>query len=105
MRWSSLGVQRWATLRREDEWWVVRKYGIAGYVLPSFTRRQLKIPKTEASTRGVPLQARALEALDRITDGNGSPQPPRSPANSGGRRKSQPASRLKTKATSKQEES
>ena len=39
----------------------------------SFTRSVLKIPKTEASTRAVPLQARALDALDRIKDGNGSP--------------------------------
>src|SRR5438874_6317006 len=39
----------------------------------SFTRGELKIPKTEASTRAVPLQARALDALDRIEDGNGSP--------------------------------
>lgn len=43
------------------------------YVRRSFTRGELKIPKTEASTRAVPLQARALDALDRIKDGNGSP--------------------------------
>jgi integrase len=43
------------------------------YVRRSFTRRELKFPKTEASTRAVPLQARALDALDRIRDGNGSP--------------------------------
>jgi hypothetical protein len=42
------------------------------YVRRSFTRGELKIPKTEASTRAVPLQARALDALDRIKDGNGS---------------------------------
>jgi hypothetical protein len=33
---------------------------------------QLKFPKMEASRRAVPLQARALDALDRIKDGNGS---------------------------------
>jgi len=32
----------------------------------------LKIPKTEASTRAVPLQARTLDALDRIRESNGS---------------------------------
>jgi integrase len=44
------------------------------YVRRSFTRGELKIPKTEASTRAVPLQARALDALDRINS-NGSPLP------------------------------
>jgi hypothetical protein len=39
----------------------------------SFTRGELKHPKTEASIRAVPLQARALDALDRIRDGDGSP--------------------------------
>jgi integrase len=43
------------------------------YVRRSFTRRELKIPKTEASMRAVPLQARALDALERIKDGNVSP--------------------------------
>src|SRR5919204_1522778 len=43
------------------------------YVRRSFTRGELKIPKTEASMRAVPLQARALDALDRIRDDNGSP--------------------------------
>jgi integrase len=42
------------------------------YVRRSFTRGELKIPKTEASTRAVPLQARALDALDRINS-SGSP--------------------------------
>ena len=36
------------------------------YVRRSFTRGELKHPKTEASLRAVPLQARALDALDRI---------------------------------------
>ena len=39
----------------------------------SFPRGELKFPKTEASMRAVPLQARALGALERIRDGNGSP--------------------------------
>ena len=38
----------------------------------SFTRRQVKVPKTEASVRALPLQARALDALDRIDNCNGS---------------------------------
>jgi hypothetical protein len=36
-------------------------------------RGELKFPKTKASMRAVPLQARALEALDRTRDCNGSP--------------------------------
>src|SRR5213082_2140127 len=43
------------------------------YVRRSFTRCELKFPKTEASMRAVPLQARALDALDQVRDGNGSP--------------------------------
>jgi hypothetical protein len=43
------------------------------YVRRSFTRCELKFCKTEASMRAVPLQARALDALDQIRDGNGSP--------------------------------
>jgi integrase len=36
------------------------------YVRRSFTRGELKFPKTEASMRAVPLQAWALDALDRV---------------------------------------
>jgi integrase len=59
----------WIALEKRD---VDRKERIV-LVRRSFTRRQLKIPKTEASTGAVPLQARALDALDRIQDANGSP--------------------------------
>jgi integrase len=46
------------------------------YVRRSFTRGELKVPETEASTRAVPLQLRALEALEaleRIRYGANSP--------------------------------
>src|SRR5207302_844160 len=42
------------------------------YVRRSYTRGELKPPKTEGSLRALPLQARALEALDRPPD-NDSP--------------------------------
>jgi hypothetical protein len=50
----------------------------------SFTKREHKHPKTEASRRAVPLQARALDVLDRIEDGNGSPPAHRDQPYSGG---------------------
>jgi integrase len=58
----------WIALEKRD---IDRKERVV-YVRRSFTRGELKIPKTEASTRAVPLQARALDALDRINS-NGSP--------------------------------
>jgi len=66
-----------ATGLRPAEWIALEKRDIdrqerVVYVRRSFTRGELKIPKTEASTRAVPLQARALDALDRVKDGNGS---------------------------------
>ena len=42
------------------------------YLRRAYTRGQLKRPTTEASLRAVPLQTRALDALDRRPD-NGSP--------------------------------
>jgi len=67
-----------ATRLRPAEWIALEKRDVdrderVVFVRRSFTRGELKIPKTEASTRAVPLQARALDALDRIEDGNGSP--------------------------------
>jgi hypothetical protein len=59
-------VDRTGETRRRPEGDVV-------YVRRSFTPGQLKFPKTEASMRAVPLQARTLDALDRIEDGNGLP--------------------------------
>jgi integrase len=67
-----------ATGLRPAEWIALEKRDVdcterVVFVRRSFTRGELKIPKTEASTRAVPLQARALAALDRIKRGNGSP--------------------------------
>jgi len=66
-----------ATGLRPGEWIALEKRDIdrterVVYVRRSFTRAELKIPKTEASIRAVPLQARAIDALDRVSDGDGS---------------------------------
>jgi integrase len=66
---TGLRPAEWIALEKRD---VDRKERVV-YVRRSFTRRELKVPKTEASMRAVPLQARALEALDRTRDRNGSP--------------------------------
>jgi integrase len=66
---TGLRPAEWIALEKRD---ADRKERVV-YVRRAFTRGELKIPKTEASMRAVPLQARALDALDRITDGNGSP--------------------------------
>jgi integrase len=67
-----------ATGLRPAEWIALEKRDInreerAVYVRRSFTRRQLKLPKTESSLRAVPLQARALDALDRLHARDDSP--------------------------------
>jgi integrase len=64
---TGLRPAEWIALEKRD---VDRKERVL-YVRRSFTRRELKLPKTEASMRAVPLQARALDALDRIQS-NGS---------------------------------
>src|SRR5207302_4015363 len=66
---TGLRPAEWIGLEKRD---VDREERLV-YVRRSFTRGELKFPKTEASMRAVPLQARALDALDRIKDGNGSP--------------------------------
>jgi integrase len=66
---TGLRPAEWIALEKRD---VNRKERVV-YVRRSFTRGELKFPKTEASMRAVPLQARALDALDRIRDGNRSP--------------------------------
>jgi integrase len=65
---TGLRPAEWLALEKRD---IDRKARVV-YVRRSFTRGELKIPKMEASTRAVPLQARALDALDRINS-NGSP--------------------------------
>src|SRR5205807_6427680 len=65
---TGLWPAEWIALKKRD---IDREVRVV-YVRRSFTTGELKIPKTEASTRAVPLQARALDALDRINS-NGSP--------------------------------
>ncbi len=67
-----------ATGLRPAEWIALEKRDInfeerVVYVRRSFTRRELKLPKTEASLRAVPLQARALDALERLPANEESP--------------------------------
>ena len=67
-----------ATGLRPAEWIALEKRDVdrterVVYVRRSFTRAELKFPRTEASMRAVPLQARATDALDRIKDGSDSP--------------------------------
>ena len=66
---TGLRPSEWVALEKRD---VDRQERVV-YVRRSFTRRELKVPKTEASMRAVPPQARAVDALDRIKNGNGSP--------------------------------
>jgi integrase len=59
-----------ATGLRPAEWVALEKRDIdraerVVYIRRSFTRGELKLPKTEASQRAVPLQERALDALGR----------------------------------------
>jgi integrase len=62
-----------ATGLRPAEWIALEKRDLdrderVVYVRRSFTRGELKRPKTEASIRAVPLQTRALDALERVPD-------------------------------------
>jgi integrase len=59
---TGLRPAEWVALEKRD---VEREERVA-YVRRSFTRRKLKLPKTEASLRAVPLQARAVDALERL---------------------------------------
>ncbi|HET6869149.1 MAG TPA: site-specific integrase [Solirubrobacteraceae bacterium] len=51
------------------EWRDVDRDDRVAYVRRSFSKDRLRCTKTEASARAVPLQARALEALDRLSSG------------------------------------
>jgi integrase len=66
---TGLRPAEWIALEKRD---IDRKERVV-YVRRAFTRGELKIPKTEASMRAVPLQTRALDALERVKDGYGSP--------------------------------
>jgi len=65
---TGLRPAEWIAREKRD---VDRKERVVD-VRRSFTCGELKIPKTEASMRFAPLQARALDALDRVKS-NGSP--------------------------------
>src|SRR6266545_1356692 len=76
-RYGPMIVFAAATGLRPAEWVALEKRDIdrderVVYVRRSYTRGQLKLPQTEASLRAVPLQAGALDALDRRPD-NDSP--------------------------------
>jgi len=63
-----------ATGLRPAEWGALGKREVdrherVAYVRRFSTRGELNVPKTEAGTRAVPLQARTLDSLDRIKDG------------------------------------
>jgi integrase len=55
----------WVALERRD----IDRAGRVAYVNRSFSKGRLASPKTEASIRAVPLQARALWALDQLPPG------------------------------------
>jgi integrase len=56
----------WVALQHRD----VDRAGRVAYVHRSFSKGRLTSPKTEASIRAVPLQARALAALEQLPPGN-----------------------------------
>jgi integrase len=55
----------WVALEHRD----IDRAGRVAYVNRSFSKGRLTTPKTEASIRAVPLQARALAALDQLPPG------------------------------------
>jgi integrase len=66
---TGLRPAEWIALEKRD----VDQEGRVVYVRRSFTRRELKRPKTDASLRAVPLQTRALDALERVPPNDDSP--------------------------------
>jgi integrase len=61
---TGLRPAEWIALEKRD----IDSEGRVVYVRRSFTKGELKRPKTEASLRAVPLQTRALEALQQLSD-------------------------------------
>lgn len=59
---TGLRPGEWVALERRD----IDRDGRVAYVRRSFSKGRLHCTKTEASVRAVPLQARALEALDQL---------------------------------------
>lgn len=59
---TGLRPAEWIALEKRD----IDRDGRVVYVRRSFTKGELKRPKTDASMRAVPLQTRALEVLERI---------------------------------------
>jgi hypothetical protein len=66
---TGLRTAEWVALERRD---IDREQRVV-YVRRSFTHGELKLTKTEASMRAVPLQARALDALDQLPADRDSP--------------------------------
>ncbi len=66
---TELRPAEWIALEKRD----IDRDGRVVYVHRAFTKGELKRPKTEASMRAVPLQARALDALERSRDERDSP--------------------------------
>jgi integrase len=61
---TGLRPAEWVAL----EWRDIDRDERVAYVRRSYTRRELKLPKTEASLRAVPLQGRAIDALDQLSE-------------------------------------
>jgi len=77
-RYGPMVIFAAATGLRPAEWIALEKRDVnlkerVVYVRRSFTGCELKLPKTEASLRAVPLQARALDALERLPANKESP--------------------------------
>ncbi len=68
----------WVALERRD----IDRDGRVAYVRRSFSKGRLRCTKTEASVRAVPLQSRALDALEQLPAGE--PGEPLFPAPHGG---------------------
>jgi integrase len=64
---SGMRPGEWVALEHRD----IDRAGRVAYVIRSFSKGRLTSPKTRASVRAVPLQARALAALDQLPAGGG----------------------------------